>query len=145
MDRKAWAGIVITLIMALSSAGFVMSFGSSAPRNFQYSGRCTVYLEKYLGDQWLIYTLQDLNIPGTRQGAYLLTTPTPEVRSFVQEKNLLYWEDADLNVDIKGNLYPARGYVLPGHRPGDRLLADCSLVVSNGRVVQATIQEIPIK
>ena len=130
--------------MVLSSAGFVLSMGTFKPVNFEYQGRCQGTVVKLIDSEWLVYTLGDLNIPGSRQGPYIRTIPTDDVREIVEEENLLFWRNADVNVTVEGRTFSGRAFVLGHRKEGDRILLDCYIVVRNNVPVVFEATEIPV-
>lgn len=136
-------GLITVFILATSTAGFVLSMGTYQPATFQYQGTCTGVVKKIRDTRWLVYTLKDLNIPGTRKGSYIETVPTRDVRSIVLENNLLYWKNAVVNVFVKDRNYTIEAFVLGNRRPGDEVLLDCYLNVEAGRPTYSSAIEIP--
>jgi len=141
--KKLILGLFAAFLMATSTVGFVLSLGSFKPSNVEYQGRCLGTVLSIKDSRWLIYTLQDLNIPGTRNGPYIDTVPTEEVQRIVKELNLLYWTDAEVNVSVEGYNFTGLAFVLGNREPGDAVLLDCYAVISNGRPAYFYAIEIP--
>ncbi len=143
MERRTLISILTVAFLALSSLGFVVSLGSFKPPNFTYQGTCLGTVKKVLDTEWIVYTLQDVNIPGTPTSYGIRTVPTPEVRSIVEEKNLLYWTNALVEVNVEGRSFTGDAFVLGNRKVGDEVLLDCYLNVQNGTPVEFTAVERP--
>ena len=144
MERKTLISLVTVVFLALSSLGFVISMGSYKPQNFTYQGTCLGTVKKVLDTQWIVYTLSDVNIPGTPTSYGIKTIPTPEVRSLVIEKNLLYWKNVIVEVNVEGRSLSGEAFVLGDRNVGDEVVLDCYVNVQNGVPVEfVAIERLP--
>jgi len=143
VEKKTLISLVTVAFLALSSLGFVVSLGSPQNLNFQYRGQCTATVNKIKDSSWIVYTLKDLNIPGTPTDLGVETVPTEEVRQLVKENNLLYWTNALVDFQLRGRRFQGEAYVLGGRQPGDEVLLDCYANVVGGRLVDFRAIEIP--
>lgn len=130
MDRRVLMTLVGAFLLTSTSLAYIIFY--SPPPSFDYSGRCLGTIIKKDGTYALVYTLQDINIPGERFGGYIRVIATPEIIKKIKENNLLFWTDADVNIYVKDHSYIVSAFVLPERNEGDEVLLDCTLSVRRG-------------
>ena len=143
VEKRTLLGIITVIFLALSSLGFVLSVSGDTRRSFEYSGTCEAVIREIRDTSWIVYTLRDINIPGTPTQLGILTVPTEEIRRIVNEENLLYWTNATVDFNLEGRSYQGEAYVLFNRKPGDLILLNCYALIRNGRLVTFRAFEIP--